>query len=324
MPSAHQEISVVICAYTEARWNDLVAAVESVRKQTTPPREIFVVVDHNNLLFERAAARFVDLVILHNQGQRGLSDARNTGIRAAKSAIIAFMDEDAVAAPNWLEQLENGYIEKNVLGVGGSIRPLWNTERPPWFPEEFDWVVGCTYRGMPEETAPIRNLIGCNMSFRREVLLQLGGFRNGIGRIGAMPFGCEETELCIRARQRWPTEIFLYEPRARVYHRVPPLRAQVGYFRARCIGEGISKAQIVELVGGREGLASERAYTLHTLTRGFLRSLLAAVLAGDIAGFGRAGAIVLGLVLTAGGYLTGKFALRLRDRSILQNGRDPA
>ena len=62
-------------------------------------------------------------------------------------------------------------------------------------PREFNWVVGCTHRGMPSTTAPVRNLIGCNMSFRREVFSRIGGFRDQIGRVGARPSGCDETEL---------------------------------------------------------------------------------------------------------------------------------
>ena len=100
--------------------------------------------------------------------------------------------------------------------MGGAIEPLWESDRPRWFPPEFDWVVGCTYRGMPCEPKPVRNLIGCNMSFRREVFAQIGGFRDEIGRVGARPSGCDETELCIRLGQRLPHALLLYSPCARV------------------------------------------------------------------------------------------------------------
>ena len=81
------------------------------------------------------------------QQQRGISGARNSGIAAARGAIIAFLDDDAIAAPDWLEQLLAGYSSPNVLGVGGAIEPQWQGGRPRWFPPEFDWVVGCTYLG---------------------------------------------------------------------------------------------------------------------------------------------------------------------------------
>src|SRR5439155_54307 len=82
-------------------------------------------------------------------------------------------------------------------------------ERPTWHPPEFGWVVGCSYRGLPVEPAPVRNLIGCNMSMRRELFDAVGGFTHGIGRIGTIPLGCEETEWCIRVRQRFPELEFL-------------------------------------------------------------------------------------------------------------------
>src|SRR5260370_3129049 len=103
--------------------------------------------------------------------------------------------------------------------------PFLLNKEPRWFPEEFYWVVGCTYRGMPGSVAQIRNPIGANMAFRREVFDVVGDFRSEVGRVGTHPVGCEETELCIRVRQHWPHGVFLYQPQACVSHRVPINRA---------------------------------------------------------------------------------------------------
>jgi glycosyltransferase involved in cell wall biosynthesis len=303
------DISVVICAYTEARWHDLVAAVHSVRGQSVPPREIIVVVDHNPTLLERVHTEVPYVIAVDNQEAKGLSGARNSGIAAATGAVIAFLDDDGVAAPDWLEHLLPAYADPEVIGVGGSVEPLWLGGRPPWFPAEFDWVVGCTYRGLPEVTAPVRNLIGCNMSFRREVFEGVGGFLSGIGRVGTYPVGCEETELCIRAGRRWPSRALLYEPRARVQHRVTASRARWSYFRARCYAEGLSKDLVAQAVGAADGLAMERSYTLHTLPGSVLRGV-ADALRGDPSGCARAAAIVVGLGMTAAGYLEGRLSHR--------------
>ena len=300
-------VSVIICAYTEARWHDLVEAIASLRRQDYTPAQVIVVVDHNPLLLDRARAEFPGVTVIENTGPPGLSGARNSGLAAADGDIVAFMDEDAAAEPSWLQELAAVYADPNVLGAGGAIVPQWQSGRPGWFPEEFDWVVGCTYRGMPKTQAPVRNLIGCNMSLRREVFAEVGGFRPGIGRVGTLPVGCEETELCIRVRQRWPQGELVYVPTAVVRHRVPQGRATWGYFRSRCYAEGISKALVTQFVGAQDGLSSERAYTLRTLPAGMLAGLGSA-LRGQADGLGRAAAIAGGFTLTALGYGRGVVA----------------
>lgn len=298
-------ISVVICAYTQRRWEELVAAVASVRRQTPPAAQIIVSVDHNAALLERVSHDLPGVVVTANLERRGLSGARNSGVACATGEVVAFLDDDAVAGPDWLAWLGAGYERPDVLGVGGAIEPLWTTGRPRCFPEEFDWVVGCTYRGMPEAPAPVRNLIGANMSFRRDSLRLLGGFDGGIGRVGSRPLGCEETELCIRACRRWPDGIFLYDPRARIQHHVPADRATWRYFHARCWSEGLSKALVARLSDARRGLASERAYATRVLPRAMARGVADAIAHRDPAGLGRSAMILAGLTVTSAGYLVG-------------------
>lgn len=309
MNQIKSDISVVVCAYTENRWDDLLHAVDSLQSQILLPAEIVLSIDHNPVLFERVKAHFPDLIVVENCEQRGLSGARNTGIAAATSPIIAFMDEDAVAAPDWLAALEQEFSQINTLGVGGAILPMWAATKPDWFPEEFNWVVGCTYRGMPENTHPVRNLIGCNMAFRREVFEQAGGFRSEIGRIGTYPAGCEETELCIRARQKNPDGRFIFEPSAVVQHRVPESRTTWKYFTSRCYAEGLSKALVSRLVGSQDGLSTERNYTFKTLPEGFFRGIGDAIFRRSVGGVGRAAAILTGLFITGFGYISGRVSL---------------
>lgn len=306
------DVSVVICAYSEARWHNLVEAVGSVQGQSMPPREIIVAVDHNDALLARVRAALAGVLAVPNREARGLSGARNSGMGAASGALIAFLDDDAIAAPDWLERLSAPCAAPLAMGAGGAVLPLWQSGRPWWFPEEFDWVVGCSYRGLTPRAAPVRNPIGANMCLQREVCEAAGGFRSGIGRVGANPVGCEETELCIRARQRWPDRRFLYEPLALVHHCVPGSRARWSYFRARCYAEGISKARVARLVGAADGLAAERTYVLRALPRGVGRGIVDALLHRDPSGLGRAGAIVAGLAITAAGYIAGT----LRERGV--------
>jgi GT2 family glycosyltransferase len=296
--------SVVICAYTDERWDALVAAVASAHAQTVPAREVIVVCDHNDALLDRARRELPGTTVVANVQEQGLSGARNCGVAVATGDVVAFLDDDATAAPDWLERLSAPFADERVLGAGGAIEPHWLDGRPRAFPAEFQWVVGCSYEGMPSVPSPVRNVIGANMAIRREVFDRVGGFRSDIGRIGTRPLGCEETELCIRAAQNMPGGVFMYEPRARVSHAVPAARTTWRYFRSRCYAEGLSKARVSALAGAADGLSSERTYATRTLPRGVVRGLGDAR-RGDPHGLARASAIVAGLAMTAAGYVAG-------------------
>lgn len=298
-------LTVVVCAYTLDRWSDLTAAIGSLRRQSRAPDEIVLVVDHCAELAARASAAFDGVRVLTNTEQQGLSGARNTGVRAAHGDVVAFLDDDAIADRCWGERLLAAYTDPRVLGVGGLVEPAWDRGRPAWFPREFDWVVGCTYRGMPTSRTRVRNFIGANMSFRREVLAGLGGFRPDLGRVGTRPLGGEETELCIRAVRTSPGGRLLYEPAAAVRHRVPAGRCRWAYFRARCYAEGLSKAAVSRHTGALSALASERAYLRRTIPAGLLRPLRPGA---DRPRAMTAVALAVGVVWTVSGYFRGRAA----------------
>jgi GT2 family glycosyltransferase len=298
--TADLTVSVVICAHTLDRLEDLRAAVSSVRAQTRQPDQLLVVIDHNPDLADAVAD--LDATVVANTGPKGLSGARNTGTAAATGDLVAYLDDDATAAPDWLAALVAPYQEAGVVAVGGWAEPAWDDGAPSWFPAEFAWVIGCSHRGLPTQRAEVRNMIGCNMSFRRQAVLDAGGFEVALGRTADRPLGCEETELCIRIRQRDRSARILIEPEAVVHHRVPASRGRWGYFVRRCRAEGNSKAQVSRLVGRGDGLSSERSYVM---------SVLPAAVARSIAGLGRAPtasgmrimALTTGLVATASGYI---------------------
>ncbi|MFD3516550.1 glycosyltransferase family 2 protein [Streptomyces sp. NPDC058657] len=308
-------ISVVICVYTEDRWEDILAAVSSVRAQSRPAVETLLVVDHHPGLYERLVREFKEaheeVRVLANAGPRGLSAGRNTGIAAARGEIVAFLDDDAVAERDWLLHFAAGYADPRVMAVGGRTMPAWASgRRPAWFPEEFDWVVGCTYRGLPAGRVRVRNVLGGNASFRRTAFAAAGGFATGIGRDGdKRPLGCEETELCIRLSRALPDAVLLIDDRAVIHHKVPRGRETYRYFRSRTYAEGLSKALVSRSVGAGRGLESERRYTARVLPAGVLRGLRDAAL-GRPGGAGRAAAIVSGVAAAVSGYVRGSIRAR--------------
>jgi glycosyltransferase involved in cell wall biosynthesis len=322
------EISVIICAYTEKRWNELVAAVASVQCQTLPPKDIVVVIDHNPSLLLRVQENLSDVLAIENHGDKGLSGARNSGWMTAQGEIVAFLDDDAIAEPDWLEKLAVCYGNPEVVGAGGKIVPIWRTNRPSWFPDEFNWVVGCTYRGLPTRNARIRNVIGANMSIRRNILVAMGGFRESFGcdkdtntsqgrtlKWFNHSAGDEETEFCIRVSQQLPSSVWLYASSAVVQHQVSAERTRWAYFLWRCYDEGLGKASLVKLHNTQTGLSSERVYTFRVLPRGVARGLADTILRFDPTGVLRAGAIVVGLAVTTVGYLAGSLSSRIADFS---------
>jgi glucosyl-dolichyl phosphate glucuronosyltransferase len=278
MPPARQSIraSVVVCVYTEKRLPQIRAALGSLARQTSPPWQVIVVADQNAALCDRLAAEFPGHEVIPNRYDKGLSGARNTGIERAAGDVVVFLDDDAQAQPQWLEILLASYDDDAVQGVGGLVLADWSPPgRPAWLPEEFLWVVGCSYRGQPEVKAEVRNPIGANMSFRRSAFGLAGLFDSSVGRTStsSRPLGCEETEFSIRLRRLSPGARIIYEPRAVVYHHVDQSRATLRYFLDRCHAEGCSKARISRLSGASSALSSERSYVRHVIIGAIRREL---------------------------------------------------
>jgi GT2 family glycosyltransferase len=302
--------SVVIACHTEKRWGLLQDAIASVLEQRVAAAEIIVVVDHNPVLHQRLVDASLPITVLHNRSERGASGARNTGAFAATSEIIAFLDDDARADPEWLAELVRPLHRADVVGTGGHVLAGWQGGEPRWFPDEFGWVVGVTHRGYAPADRRVRNVWAENMAVRRDVFAAVGGFRTGFGKLGdhSRP---EDTDLCIRmsaAGGHW-----LYSPRAIVTHHVPPERASARFFVRRCYHEGRGKADLSRLLRTpADALSAERRYTLVVLPVGVLRNLGSGIVRPGSGGALRALAIIAGFLATVYGFVLGTAAARLR------------
>jgi glycosyltransferase involved in cell wall biosynthesis len=270
-----------------------------------------VVIDHNDELLRRAQAAFRPIRVVRSVSRPGLCGARNTGLRSVSSEIVAFLDDDARADIDWLEQISGGFDDLGVLGVGGWVEPSWETAMPRWLAPEMYWIVGCSYAGLPQVLAPIRNGIGANMAFRRTALIGVGGFKEGVGQGPNTALRDDETDLAIRVRARWPEAQIMHLPAARVEHSVPAERARWAYLLSRSWSEGKGKAILAGAHGSSRALASERAYVLRVLPSGVARGLLDAA-GGDLSGLGRAASIVASLSATVAGYFFGRLTSLVR------------
>jgi GT2 family glycosyltransferase len=312
-------VSVAIPAFTMKRWELLRKAVESARSQTAVVDQVVVCIDNNEELLNRAVeewehatgtpvkvipnrhsehlSRVTAHRAAHGTARRfGAGPARNTASEAISSDVIAFMDDDAEAYPNWIQELLRVFEDPSVVAVGGPPLPLYETARPAWFPANFDWVFGCAYEGLPSETAPLRHLIGANMSVRRTALDAVGGF------VGS---DFDDLNLCMRLADRFGSQSIRYTPHAIVTHYVPRERVTWRYFWRRCYFVNREKVRVLRRMGSASNLAAEREFVLRALTRQVLGDLRRAA-AGEPAALQALGAMLAGIALAGAGHVRGQ------------------
>jgi glucosyl-dolichyl phosphate glucuronosyltransferase len=303
-------VSVVICAYTEDRWLQLQKSVASIEAQTSPPIEIIVCIDHDEELLRKSEECFgqgrpagvMPLIVLANNYNGRLGSARNTAAEFASGEVLAFLDDDAVAAADWLERLIAPYGDERVGAVGGAPLPVFEARRPRWFPHEFDWVFGCAYRGLPSARAPLAHLIGANMSARRSALREVGGFHSD---------DHDDMDMCHRIA--YAQHRVLYEPLAIVHHFVPAPRTTWHYFWRRCYRVNRGKVEAFANMQGASSLNAELTFVARTLTTG-VRTEVHYVIRGDLYGLVRIGAMIVGIALAGLGHVSGKLHLRWSRR----------
>ncbi|WP_262176959.1 glucosyl-dolichyl phosphate glucuronosyltransferase [Haloarcula laminariae] len=243
-------VSVVLCTHTLERYDDCMEAAESVLGQTHDDVELVLVSDGNDDVYGQFRADFGDRddVVIHcNDENVGLLESRNNGAERATGDVVAFLDDDAVAADDWTERLVAAYeADESRQAVGGRMVPAWVAGKPRFLPEEFYWLVGVTNRGFgpngdPDEAGEVRNTFGSNISFRRDVFLDLGGFEDDIGgRQGEKNLQGGETELCARLRSEYDAGVY-YVPEALVAHKVFDYRTDPGWLVDRAFWQGYSK-----------------------------------------------------------------------------------
>jgi len=294
-------VDVVICTYDLARWDLLVRAVESVHAQSVRPGRLIICVDHNRELFERAMTTWggdqrTTTVVVENAFAGRLGSARNTGLLRCVSDVVAFLDDDASAAPDWLARLLDVYrSQPHAMAVGGAPRPDYAAARPEWFPPDYDWVFGCHYLGLPNHREPVRHLIGANMSARLDPLLAVGGFHAD---------NHDDMDLSHRLAHHHGPDAVVYEPKAEVHHHVSAQRLTWSYFWRRCFFVNRGKVGAFADMGEAGNLGAELRFGMRVL--GNTGRGLVALLRGNRARFLQTQAAAAGLAFAVCGHVVGR------------------
>ena len=217
-------VSVVVAAHNAGRTLD--ACLQSLKRLRYPDYEVIVVDDGSTDDTAAIMQRYAEFRGI-TTGNQGVSAARNEGLRVARGEIIAYIDSDAEADPDWLNYLVTTYLKFDVAGVGG----------PNIVPAEDGWVAKCVYRAPGGPTQVMlddcyaEHIPGCNMSFRAAALNAIGGFDP---RFRA---AADDVDICWRLLDAGYAMGF--SPSAVVWHhRRPSVKA---YWRQQ-VGYGVSES----------------------------------------------------------------------------------
>ena len=177
-------------------------ALDALEAQEVPPTQVIVVDASRNENTLQVIADFPSVLYLKKPECFGhVAASRNAALFYARGEIIAFLDDDAYAYPAWLKHLLAAYDRPEIGGVGG--RAL--NHQPGEATQGRDAIGRLLPNGFltgnfaanPGRVVDADHLIGCNMSFRREALARLGGFRDEFWGISGI---CEDTDMCLRVR----------------------------------------------------------------------------------------------------------------------------
>jgi glucosyl-dolichyl phosphate glucuronosyltransferase len=225
-------ISVVIVNFN--RPIEVKDAIQSLLNQSVEPFEIIVIDDASksplNIKVDNSKIKLIRF-----DKEVGLSSARNFGIRIAKGEYVAFIDDDAMATRNWIEEVQNG-IKLGGEILGGPLRPIFKSKPPKWWNEkELGYFVGV---GNSEN----QQIWGANMVFKKEVFQKIGVFNPNIGRQKGKLLSLEDANLISKGKRCFR---FLFLPKAQVFHLVRSQRLTLRYIIRWSYNHG--KSQRLEL-----------------------------------------------------------------------------
>jgi glycosyltransferase involved in cell wall biosynthesis len=246
------DATILICTYNRAPY--LADTLDSLAQTPRNPGFSWdvLIVDNNSADDTRAVVesridRFPVRLRYLFEGRQGKSIALNTGISAARPAIIVFTDDDVKVKPDWLGVSVRPMLERpDIDYTGGPVRPIWTAPRPSWL--DVTGNLGGTIAVKDHGSEPFvfeerhKTPLGVNMAVRRRLIERIGGFRPDLGRNGKSLLGQEQAEFFYRSRASGARG--LYVPAMLLDHVVPASRLTRSYFRQWWYWKGVSHARV--------------------------------------------------------------------------------
>lgn len=210
------KLSVIIVTYN--RCKDLTECLNSLRSLYEPPSEI-IVVDSNSTDGTRELVKNYPLKFI-NINERSMVKARNIGFQNSKEEVVAYIDDDVVVSKDWSKYILEPYKEKCVGGVVGRVLPYYDTEKL-YLPTKHTAVGKVFDNGLilgnfdvpTPQPIEVDTVIGCNMSFRRELLQRVGGFDENFRG------SCFRDDTDVSLRLKRLNYKLIYNPKAVVRHK---------------------------------------------------------------------------------------------------------
>jgi glycosyltransferase involved in cell wall biosynthesis len=318
------KVSIITTVYTPERLKDITELLDSLNAQTYKNTETLIVAERLPELADSikkyiAEKGYPNMRVLFNEGEWGSYPSRNLAIGEAKGDIIAFVDDDALPFPDWVEQTVKVYGEdSSVIGVTGPILPLWQDRSMDWFPRELYWIFSCTYREVVGR-AEVRNGFCTNLSFLREAFDSCGLFKSslvgeGWGKSDWQQPAAQETEFCLRAKKGTGKRI-VHDPGVRVRHKVYSYRLGSRFLARRGYWEGYAKAMLKHWYHpyDEEVLSTEYELLRYMLLKLLLR-IVGRLFRQPATAWRQLWALIVVLSGVAGGYLNYNFLSLFRRR----------
>ena len=239
------KVSVIICTYNRVAYLPRTLAALAAQSEPCQDFEILLI-DNNSRDGTLEVCR--EFQYTHpelnfrymTESRQGLSFARNRGIDEAQSDILVFIDDDAFATPDYLQNLIRFFESTpDAAAAGGRIYPLFESKRPDWLPDILMSLMSVIDLGDRVCLFKKKFPIGANMAFRRKTIQAYGNFNVKLGRRGDKLEGAEEKDLFLKIIAAG--EKVYYVPDAVVQHVIPDKRLSFDHFRRQAIGIGYSE-----------------------------------------------------------------------------------